>query len=130
MDVTSTESSLLPIALIVDDEPALLVAANRTLRATFQVITASSVDEALTKSQGKTLGIVLTDYAMPGRNGIELLKALLARDGYKVPALLVTAYADSADIDEALAAGLIAQVISKPWLPSMLLAEARKAAGL
>ena len=128
--VTSMDPGLRPIALIVDDEAALLVAARRTLSASFEVIVASSVDEALEKSMGVKLAVVLTDYAMPGRNGIELLNALCERDGHSVPALLVTAYADSPDIDAAVAAGLISRVVSKPWGPAQLLAAARKVAGL
>lgn len=128
--MTPTETLLRPIALLVDDEPALLVAASRTLRGSFDVIVASSVDDALEKSQGQTLDLVLTDYAMPGRNGIELLHALCQRYGHMVPALLVTAYAGSDDIDEAVAKGIVSRVVSKPWGPSMLLAEARKAVGL
>jgi DNA-binding NtrC family response regulator len=59
------------VVLLVDDDKRVLRAYSRRLK-NVNVITASSVAEAL-EALSPCPDIVLTDYLMPGRNGLELL---------------------------------------------------------
>ena len=48
-------------------------------RETYQCTTASSSDEALNHLAVKNYALVISDLTMPGRNGIELLREIVAR---------------------------------------------------
>jgi CheY-like chemotaxis protein len=67
--------------------------------------------------------VVVSDIAMPGEDGIMLLRKLreLAGDDAAVPAVAVTAYARPEDQQRTLAAGYHAYV-SKPIEPRQLIA--------
>ena len=68
-----------PIRVLhVDDEAGLLKIAKRCLELEggFDVDTSSSVDEALRKMKKKDFDVVVSDYMMPGRNGLEFLRVL------------------------------------------------------
>lgn len=64
--------------LVVDDEPSMVRALSRTLGQGHPVVTASSGEEALTllASRGD-IGVVLSDYSMPGMSGVALLSRAL-----------------------------------------------------
>jgi CheY-like chemotaxis protein len=68
-------------ALLVDDHPDVLVTIGAFLEAAgFDVVRASSGDEALLHLvSGKTFALLVTDYAMPGLNGVDLAKQALER---------------------------------------------------
>ncbi len=59
--------------LVVDDDPEILVLLERALRRDFQVITASSGQDALECIEQQELAAVVADYMMPGLSGIEVL---------------------------------------------------------
>jgi len=61
--------------LVVDDEPALIDIVQHFLeRNNFCTNSAGSVDEALEKIWNYPYDIIVSDYQMPGKDGIELLK--------------------------------------------------------
>lgn len=61
--------------LLVDDDPLLLRTLEIPLRRHFEVVTASSGDEALALfGEGEDFSVVVADMLMPGMNGIELLQ--------------------------------------------------------
>ena len=66
--------------LLVDDEPGLLKIAKQCLEmeSPFIVDTASSVDEAMEKLKEKAYDAVVSDYQMPGKDGLQFLKELRA----------------------------------------------------
>ena len=81
--------------LIVDDKKVQLKTLKRALRTRgFLVVEAISGKQALDRlGNFKTIDIVLTDYAMPEMNGMELLRKI--RKTYKsLPVILMTAYGD------------------------------------
>jgi serine phosphatase RsbU (regulator of sigma subunit) len=60
--------------LLVDDDPMLLSGLKRQLRREFQVATASGAQEALVVlREDGPFSVVVSDFRMPGMNGIELL---------------------------------------------------------
>ena len=77
--------------LYVDDETSLLRIAKQCLEmeGSFQVDTASSVDEALEKVKKGSYDAVVSDYQMPGKDGLELLKELREK-GDSTPFIMFT----------------------------------------
>ena len=77
--------------LHVDDEPALLKVAKQCLemQGPFRVDTASSVEEALAKLEKERYDAVVSDYQMPGKDGLEFLKEL-RESGNSVPFIMFT----------------------------------------
>lgn len=65
--------------LIVDDEDAVCQMFAAYLSESYECTTASSSDEALGHLALKNYALVISDLTMPGRNGIELLREIVAR---------------------------------------------------
>jgi CheY-like chemotaxis protein len=103
--------------LIVDDEPD----ARELLRVVLethgaQVVAAQNVAEALAALKTQPVDAVVSDIAMPDRDGyafVQELGLLRSRGSNAVPAIALTAYARAEDRRRALAAGFSAHV-SKP----------------
>ena len=77
--------------LLIDDEPAILDVTRLFLERTgaFSVETTSSGAEALEKIDSRTYDVIISDYEMPGMNGVALLEALRFR-GVDVPFIIFT----------------------------------------
>ena len=89
--------------LIVDDKNVQIKTLRRALRTRgFQVVEATNGNQALDHlGKIETIDIVITDYAMPEMNGIELLQKI--RETNKtVPVILMTAYGDKELVIEAM----------------------------
>ncbi|MGD9130961.1 MAG: PAS domain S-box protein [Candidatus Bathyarchaeota archaeon] len=89
-NMSSTEETLIHI-LYVDNEAGLLKATKSILEMqdSFHVETASSVEEAVKKMEAKTFDVIVCDYIMPGKDGLEFLKDL--RDsGNSIPFIIFT----------------------------------------
>lgn len=66
-----------PIQVLhMDDEVGFLKATKPCLEmhGAFQVETASSVEEAMEKMKKKEFDVIVADYVMPGKDGLEFLK--------------------------------------------------------
>ena len=100
--------------LLVDDEESLRItlAANLELEG-FEVVEASSGEEALVMAQGRTFDIVLTDIRMPGMNGVELFRRLKTTHP-QLPVVLMTAFATEELVDDGLRNGAFT-LLSKPF---------------
>jgi two-component system, NtrC family, response regulator AtoC len=89
--------------LVVDDEPALRFALREVLEEDHHaVLEAASVDDALARHE--TADAVITDLAMPGRDGMELLAELRRRDP-SLPVIMLTARGSERTAVAALKAG-------------------------
>lgn len=100
--------------LLVDDDPDALTMVGKHLeKAGYRVLRAEDAHAALhVVGSVQPLAAIVTDYAMPGMNGAQLLvEVALLRPG--LPALIITGYADSAGI-EVLGAGV--EVLRKPFM--------------
>ena len=108
-----------------DDDTLRDMVATRLRRDGSQVVEARSGDEALdiiTQIDAGTaamreLDLVVLDVRMPGLSGIEVIR-LLRSWHWTTPAVLVTAYPDTAIYEQALALG--ASVLPKPFILSKL----------
>jgi PAS domain S-box-containing protein len=80
--------------LVVDDEPLVRLGTAETLRDEgFEVEEADSAETALSLAPFDRFDCVVTDYLMPGMNGVELAR-LLKADRPSLPVLLLSGYAD------------------------------------
>jgi CheY-like chemotaxis protein len=111
--------------LVVDDDMVQLESLRRGLRSKgYQVLEALSAEDALnriTHSHTNKIDLVLSDYLMPGMNGIELLKKI--REDYgPLPVILMTAYGEKDLIIEALH-NRCNSFIEKPFTLEQLMQE-------
>jgi len=100
--------------LIVDDDPSLLRAFERSFGRRFSVMTADSGEAALLYLKANPIDVVIADYAMPGMTGVELLRRVAAEHP-GVGRLMLTAYADLPEIMDLKATELVAAILPKPW---------------
>lgn len=118
-----------PTVLCVDDEIRSLETLERTLDEEFDVLTASSADEALAVLQQHEVQAILCDQRMPDKTGVELLTEVRER-WPKTARLILSGYTDSEDIIRGLNEAGILQYITKPWHPDNLLLILRSACRL
>jgi signal transduction histidine kinase/CheY-like chemotaxis protein len=114
--------------LVVDDEPDALEAVRRILEDSgAHVLVAGGADEALERIRAQRFDVIVSDIAMPKRDGYELV-AELRRNGIITPAVALTAYARADDRRKAMLAGYNAHA-AKPTEPAELLARIAELAG-
>lgn len=115
--------------LVVDDEPDTLEVVGAALRHAGAVVeSASSAGEALEKFRVRTPDVLISDLAMPGENGYQLIakvRALGIDRGGKVPAVALSAYTGPEDRRQALTAGFQLYV-AKPVEPFELVKVVRR----
>jgi CheY-like chemotaxis protein len=112
--------------LIVDDVPIVLTSLHRVLeRAGFRVEAADSGAMALSLLGRAEVDVVVSDFMMPGMNGIELLRAVAER-WPRVRRVMLTAQADADLLDQSLRDGIIHASFQKPW-DNKTLAESLRA---
>jgi two-component system probable response regulator PhcQ len=114
--------------LIVDDEPQAVKYFKKAFGTKYDVLTATSADEAeaLVLSGNHNIGLVITDQRMPGRSGVSLLNRI-RNERPDIIRMLTTAYADLDSAIEAVNKGEILRYISKPWDLRVLEAEIEQA---
>ncbi|TAM38562.1 MAG: HAMP domain-containing histidine kinase [Burkholderiaceae bacterium] len=104
-----------PVILFVDDEPQSCKWFARTFADEFNVLTATGVDDALAllREHGRSVALLVTDYRMPQRNGLDLLLAV-KRDFKHLVRLLATAYAEKDVAIAAINEGHVFRILEKP----------------
>jgi response regulator RpfG family c-di-GMP phosphodiesterase len=119
-DTTATTAER-PRVLCVDDEPSMLAALGRTLRAHYDVVTAAGPDAALARlAADRPFAVVVSDLRMPGTDGAALLARVraLAPDTVRV---LLTGEGDLGGAIAAVNEGQIFRFLVKPCAPPTLL---------
>jgi response regulator RpfG family c-di-GMP phosphodiesterase len=109
--------------LLVDDHAGFLGSLRGLLGSRYEVLTASSGVQALATCQAHgPFALVVSDFAMPGMTGVELL-AELAERWPDTTRILLTGCADLGLAQEALERGAIFRYLTKPPQPPQLLAD-------
>jgi len=101
--------------LLVDDEPNVLRSLRRVFqREQYEIVTASSSNEALALLAQQEFHILISDYMMPGLNGAELLKRAknMRPDMIRI---MLTGHADTGAVMGAINEGAVYKFILKPW---------------
>lgn len=102
--------------LFVDDEQNVLKAVERVfIDDDIELLCASSAAEALAIVEAHPdIRVIVSDYRMPGMNGVELLREVYRRVPGTVR-MVLSGFADTAAVVDAINLGHISRFIPKPW---------------
>ncbi len=100
--------------MVVDDETSNLRLLERLFRRDYQVLTASSGEEALRLLELHDVALLITDQRMPGMTGVELLKRAASLRPHTVR-IILTGYTDMEALVEAVNCGQVYRYVPKPW---------------
>ncbi len=103
----------MPTLLIVDDDHAIRGMLYDLLCGQYECNTASSADEAFQYLEVEHYDAIITDIAMPGTTGVEVLKRVQLRDE-NTPVILISGKGNEQDTKSLLALGAFAYV-TKPF---------------
>jgi adenylate cyclase len=115
------------IVLIVDDEPDIRDSLQMLLEAgleNIQVAVAEGGQAALDILQRRPVDLIITDYKMPGMNGLEFL-GRAQKIAPKTPRILVTAFPDLEIAIRAINEAGIENFFTKPFEPDQVLGVVR-----
>ncbi|MCF6230207.1 MAG: sigma-54 dependent transcriptional regulator [Gammaproteobacteria bacterium] len=121
--------STLPTILIVDDEVRSLESLQRILIDDFEVITASSAQDAEIVLAKEWVQVILCDQRMPGVTGVEFL-GRVKEQWPNVIRMIISGYTNPDDIISALNSAGVYQYITKPWIPNQLILTIQNAVTL
>lgn len=115
-----------PLVLVVDDQPANVQLLGQMLAdAGYEVMPATSGEQALARAQARRPDLVLLDMLMPGMHGFELCRRLKADPALvEVPAIFLTAATEREYLVRAFELGAV-DYITKPFVAEELLARVR-----
>jgi response regulator RpfG family c-di-GMP phosphodiesterase len=119
IETPATDDDANHAILAVDDDPAILSALTRLLRPDgLQVLTATSGADALHMLEESTqpIGVLISDYSMPGMTGAELLHDVRLR-WPDITRVLLTGNADMPAAAKAVNDGQLSRLYLKPWHP-------------
>ncbi len=100
--------------LYVDDEQTNLFSFKASFRRDFNVITATSGQEALKIMEENKVHVAVSDQRMPGMTGIEFFQELKKTQPDPIRVLL-TGYADINAVIDAINKGEVYRYVTKPW---------------
>jgi DNA-binding NtrC family response regulator len=122
------EQSRAGTVLIIDDEAAIRESLQLLLEDDgYQVVNAQDGAEGLTLLDTQAVDLVLLDFQLPDRNGLEILKDIRERDP-EMSVIMITAYGTPENAVAAIQGGA-ANFIAKPWTNEKLQADVRAAIG-
>ncbi|MBE9485847.1 MAG: response regulator [Chloroflexi bacterium] len=116
--------------LCVDDEICILKSLRRLFRmAGYKIATASSAQAGLDiMAEDSAISLVISDYQMPGANGVSFLREI-RRNWPETGRFLLTGYADKQEMSLAIADRVIQRLIDKPWQDDERLASVAQRLG-
>lgn len=117
-----------PLVLLVDDDRNAREGYAELLASRgFRVMEAGNARDAVARCQERVPDVVVTDIALPQRDGFELATDLRVVAALRdIPILAMTAYWATDVHDRAVRAGITA-ILAKPCQPDHLVAELRRA---
>lgn len=111
--------------LVVDDELSNIRLLERIFSPHYDVVKASSGPEGLDMLARHDVSLILSDQRMPGMTGIEFLqKAAEIRP--QCVRIILTGYADSGSLIDAINSGVVYKYVTKPWVNSDLLQTVKR----
>jgi len=111
---------------VVDDEPTVLAALERMLRASgYEVSTFTSPSDFLAAAPHEGIGCVLLDLSMPDMSGLDV-QDTMHRNGIAMPVIFLSAYGDVPSAARAMREGAI-DFLVKPIGEAELLGAIRRA---
>jgi DNA-binding NtrC family response regulator len=115
-----------PIVVVVDDEEIVVTSLKALLELESEFEAFGFTDPAAAESffSSSPVDVVISDYRMPGMNGLELLKRLKAARP-EASRILLTSHADASSAIEAINAVALFQYLEKPWDNEQLLLATR-----
>src|SRR5437763_3798557 len=112
--------------LIIDDEAGIRESLETLLEFEgYSVESTETGEEGLARLSERTFDLVLLDFALPDRNGLEILGDIRARDS-QLAVIMITAYGTLDNAVRAMQKGAT-NFIQKPWDNEKLLADVRAA---
>ncbi|MEO5657373.1 MAG: response regulator [Nitrospiria bacterium] len=109
------EATERPTILVVDDEPSVRRALQRLFaREQYRVLDAGGAEEALKLVAANPIDLIITDYAMPECNGLELL-VRMKKSHPEIVRMIMTGKADLQAVISAINEGHVYRFILKPW---------------
>jgi FixJ family two-component response regulator len=103
-----------PIIFVIDDDASVRTAIRRLLLSLHHPIRMfASAEQFLAHARCGTRGCLILDVGLPGMNGLQLLEQL-ARQEWKLPAIVVTGQQSDESRDAALRLGAMS-VLQKPF---------------
>lgn len=115
--------------LVADDSKTMrqiIIRSLATLGAS-RIAEAADGNEALALFQPGLFDLVLTDWNMPGKNGLEVVQGIRAQDA-QVPIIMVTTEAEQRRVVQAIEAG-VSDYLLKPFSVDLLRAKLARHAG-
>ena len=112
----------MPIILVAEDEPHILLLIQRKLEGAGYVLTTTmNGEDALRLALERRPDLLLLDIMMPGMEGLEVCREVKAAYGDKAPpVILISALGQSIDVQAGMDAGADDYII-KPFSPRVLL---------
>jgi DNA-binding NtrC family response regulator len=102
--------------MIVDDEQMVLtsLATYLELETEYRIVTFTGGEQAIAFLEGNTVDLVISDFLMPGMDGLQFLTR--ARElAPEVPRVMLTGYADKENAIKAINQVGLFHYIEKPW---------------
>ncbi|GAB3400338.1 response regulator [Massilia agilis] len=121
------QSSEPPTLLVVDDDVFMVeILAEFLGQDGYRILTAHSGTDALALLEREAVHVIVCDQWMPGMSGTEFLAQAHARYPHTVR-LILSAQRESADIGQAVGAGIVDAFHTKPWTGAALREGIREA---
>jgi len=118
------ETSVAGSILIIDDEAAIRESLETLLQFEGYAVESAETGEAgLARLAERTFDLILLDFALPDRNGLEVLAEIRNRDP-QLAVIMITAYGTVDNAVRAIQSGAT-NFIQKPWDNEKLLADVR-----
>jgi two-component system, response regulator, stage 0 sporulation protein F len=111
-----------PAIIIVDDDPETLFLIRRILKtfaSDYEIVTCARGDVALERAAEQPTPLVITDYNLPGMNGLQLAAALKARA--PVTRVVLMSGSLTPDLSRRAQDRGVGHVLPKPFHPDTLI---------
>ena len=125
--VAETQSPHRGRLLLVDDEENILRSIKRVLRRSeWEIDTAPDAETGLERFRHFQPQVVISDFRMPGMNGVEFLTKV-KQEAPRTQRIILTGQADHLAIEEAVNRSEIFRFVSKPWDDAQLVLTVKSA---